>query len=68
MSSSATLMQVNDIVGFHVIKIAGPICKEGRSGVDRESSSDARGPGFEPQLLHLKKYHFFTQNQAALWR
>ena len=32
----------------------------GRSGVDRASSSDARGPGFEPRPLHLKKYHFFT--------
>ena len=36
----------------------------GRSAVDRASSSDARGLGFEP---HLKKYHFFTQNQVALW-
>ena len=27
----------------------------GRSGVDRASSSDARGSGFEPRPLHLKK-------------
>ena len=33
----------------------------GRSGVDRESSSDARGSGFEPRPLRLKKYHFFTE-------
>ena len=33
----------------------------GRGGVDRVSSSDARGSGFEPRPLHLKKYHFFTQ-------
>ena len=26
----------------------------GRSGVDRASSSDARGPGFDPRPLHLK--------------
>ena len=26
-----------------------------RSGVDRASSSDARGPGFEPRPLRLKK-------------
>ena len=26
----------------------------GRSGVDRASSSDARGPGFEPRPLRLK--------------
>ena len=32
----------------------------GRSGVDRASSSDARGPGFEPRPLRFKKYHFFT--------
>ena len=28
----------------------------GRSGVDRASSSDARGPGFEPRPLCFKKY------------
>ena len=33
----------------------------GRGGVDRVSSSDARGSGFEPRPLHLKKYHFFTR-------
>ena len=38
----------------------------GHGGVDRASSSDARGPGFEPRPLHLKKYHFFTRNQVAL--
>ena len=27
----------------------------GRGGVDRASSSDARGPGFEPRPIHLKK-------------
>ena len=32
----------------------------GRSGVDIASSSDARGPGFEPRPLRFKKYHFFT--------
>ena len=32
----------------------------GRSGVDRASSSDAGGQGFEPRPLHLKKYNFFT--------
>ena len=32
----------------------------GRSGVDKASSSDARGPGFEPRPLRFKKYHFFT--------
>ena len=31
-----------------------------RGGVDRASSSDARGSGFEPWPLHLKKYHFFN--------
>ena len=41
-------------------------CQVGRGGVDRASSSDARGPGFEPRPLHLKKYHFFTRNQVAL--
>ena len=35
-------------------------CQVGRSRVDRASSSDARGPGFEPRPLHFKKYHFFT--------
>ena len=39
----------------------------GRSGVDIASSSDAQGLGFEPRPLHLKKYHFFTRNQVALW-
>ena len=38
----------------------GSISQVGRGGVDRASSSDARGSGFEPQPLHLKKYHFFT--------
>ena len=28
--------------------------------MDRASSPDARGPGFEPCPLHLKKYYFFT--------
>ena len=28
--------------------------------MDKASSSDARGPGLEPQPLHFKKYHFFT--------
>ena len=32
----------------------------GRSGVDRASSSDARGLGFEPRPLSFKKCHFFT--------
>ena len=46
------------------MKKAGAVCKShcqvGRSGVDRASSSDARGPGFEPGPLRFKKYHFFT--------
>ena len=32
----------------------GYYCQVGRSGVDRASSSDARGPGFKPRPLHLK--------------
>jgi len=32
----------------------------GHSGVDRASSSDARGPGFKPRPLRFKKDHFFT--------
>ena len=32
----------------------------GRSRVDRASSSDALGPGFDPWPLRFKKYHFFT--------
>ena len=36
------------------------ISQVGHGGVDRASSSDARGPGIEPRPLHLKKYHFFT--------
>ena len=32
----------------------------GRSGVDRASSSDAQGTGFELRPLRFKKYHFFT--------
>ena len=41
-------------------------CQVGRGGVDRASSSDARGPGFKPWPLHFKRYHFFTRNQLAL--
>ena len=39
----------------------------GRGGVDRASSSDARGPKFEP-VHSISKYQFFIQNKvAALW-
>ena len=38
----------------------------GASEVDKGSSSDAQGLGFEPRPLHLKKYNFYTQNQVAL--
>ena len=41
----------------------GYVKREGaasRDGVDRAASSDARGPGYEPWSLHLKKYPFFT--------
>ena len=30
----------------------------GRCGVDRASSSNARGPGFKPRSLRFKKYHY----------
>ena len=34
----------------------------GVGGVDRASSSDARGSGFEPRSVW--KYHFFTPNHS----
>ena len=40
----------------------GNYSQVGRSGVDTASSSDARGPRFEPRQLRLKKYHCFTPN------
>ena len=34
--------------------------------MDRASSSDALGPGFEPRPLRFKKYHFFTPKRYPL--
>ena len=42
----------------------GQVGQVGRGGVDRASSSDARGPEFKPWPLYLKKYHFFTRNHT----
>ena len=53
------LTEKNENLSFHVSQV-------GRSGVDRASSSDARGLGFEPRPLHFKKYHLFTRIQVAL--
>ena len=50
------------VVGFSIENILVMKSQVGRGGVDRASFSDARGPGFEPRPLHLKKYHFFTRN------
>ena len=50
------LMQVK-MKSFFSVKLMSQV---GRSGVDRASSSDARGLGFEPRPLRFKKYHFFT--------
>ena len=57
--------QVNDALQSHFIKfsefsfcdIMFRVSQVGRSGVDRASSSDALGPGFEPWPLRFKKYH-----------
>ena len=40
--------------------ITGECRQVGRSRVDTASFSDARGAGFKPWPLRLKKYHFFT--------
>ena len=42
--------------------------KVGLGGVDRVSSSDVQGLGFEPQQLHLKKYPFFTPKPSGSLR
>ena len=38
----------------------------GLSGVDRASSSDVRGPGFEPRPLHLKKLNQVKKPSGSL--
>ena len=58
--------QLVDVILKKIARREKNLRQVGRGGVDRASSSDARGPGFEPRPLHLKKYHFFTRNQVAL--